>query len=516
MKKFIIFIPLVLSALSMASCSCSPAEGPQPDEITIEKTKMNYTYNDYIDNYYMTSSAIPNQGEPQILILPVYFSDSEIFISAAKKEVVRSDIEKCFAGAKEDVGFESVTSYYSTLSSNKCNLKCKVAEWINIDDSYATYARNEETTLTLVQKLTNDYFEKSGEDRTKYDLDKNGFLDGVVVIYAAPDYQSLDQKSYSNLWAYTTWDIYGTSNVDSPVLCNYFWASYDFMYSDDTARSKLGNNYGGGDTSGGKSILDTHIFIHEMGHMFGLADYYDYSYQYSPAGGFSMQDYNIASHDPFSAMALGWCDPYIPTESCTITLNTFQSSREVILLTNTWNDINSPFDEYLLVEFYSPDGLNQFDHENQYFATNRNQRRPVGPDEKGIRLWHVDARLLANPYRKDISNITVDPKASGKVQHLMSNTYYGKNGRNFISPMGQDYANYNILQLIRNEETETYRTKNAFDKYSMFKDGSKFSMNAFSKQFVNKARLNSNKVLGWNFEVRIEGDQAKISLTKTI
>ena len=98
----------------------------------------------------------------------------------------------------------------------------------------------------------------------------------------------------------------------------------------------------------------------------------------------------------------------------------------------------------------------------------------------------------------------------------MSNTYYGKNGRNFISPMGQDYANYNILQLIRNEETETYRTINAFDKYSMFKDGSKFSMNTFSKQFVNKARLNSNKVLGWNFEVHIEGDQAKISLLRTI
>ena len=322
MKKLKIFIPLVLSALSMASCSCSTTEVPQPDEITIEKTKMNYTYLDYMDNYYITSNAIPNQGEPQILILPVYFSDSEIFIPAAKKEVVRSDIEKCFAGTKEDVGFESVTSYYSTLSSNKCNLKCKVAEWINIDDSYATYARSEETTLTLVQKLTNDYFEKSGEDRTKYDLDKNGFLDGVVVIYAAPDYQSIGQN-LSNLWAYTTWDIYGTSNVDAPVLCNYFWASYDFMYSDDTAKSKLGNNYGGGDTSGGKSILDTHIFIHEMGHMFGLADYYDYSYQYSPAGGFSMQDYNIASHDPFSAMALGWCDPYIPTESCTITLNTF-------------------------------------------------------------------------------------------------------------------------------------------------------------------------------------------------
>ena len=147
-------------------------------------------------------------------------------------------------------------------------------------------------------------------------------------------------------------------------------------------------------------------------------------------------------------------------------------------------------------------------------------RRPVGPDECGIRLWHVDARLLANPYRKDAAAITVDPTAEGKVQHVMSNTYYDNgsagNGRYYISPLGREYANYNILQLIRNEETQTYKTTTAFDKYSLFKDGAKFSMNTFSKQFVNKARLNSNLVLGWNFEVHIEGNQAKITLLRTI
>ena len=518
MKKSLYFFPFLLALVSITSCSCSEVVDPIK-EVVVEKTKMNYTYQDYMGNYNTTSNAIPNQGEPEILIIPVYFSDSSYFIPEDKKEVVRSDIQKSFAGTKEDCGFESVASYYSTLSVNKCNLKCNVAEWLSVDRSYEEYARSEETTLTLVKEVTNTYFTQSGEDRTKYDLDKNGFLDGVVIIYGAPDYQSLETKD-SNLWAYTTWDLYAKADVENPVLCNYFWASYTFMYTQAVANTKLSGAefiYGRGDDSKGHALLDTHIYVHEMGHMFGLPDYYDYSYQFCPAGGFSMQDYNVASHDPFSTIALGWCDPFIPTETCKITLNTFQSSRECILLTNTWNDINSPFDEYLLLEFYSPDGLNQFDHENQYFANNRSQRRPVGSDECGIRLWHVDARLLSTPYSKNPSNITVDPKAQGKVMHAMSNTYYDSTrGKNYISPLGRDYANYNILQLIRNEETQTYKTNTSFDKYSLFKDGSTFSMNAFSKQFVNKSRLNSDKVLGWNFEVHIEGNQAKITLLRTL
>ena len=534
MKKSTFLISILLSPLSLIACGettnensnnssvvdppiVNPIDGKE--EVKVEKTKLNYTYLDYVNNYYRTSSAIPNQGDPEILIIPIYFTDSSDYIPEDKKDIVKNDIEKCFFGTKEDCGFESVTSYYSTLSCNRCNLKGKVLDWVSVEHSFMDYAYSEDSTVALVKSVTNDYFESSNDDRTKYDIDKNGFLDGVVLIYAAPDSDNLDRR-YSNLWAYTNWDIYAEANIESPSMCNFFWASYDFMYSKTSAYDKLGRYYGGGDSSNNKLLLDTHVYIHEMGHMFGLVDYYDYSYQYSPAGGFSMQDYNVGSHDPYSCMALGWCEPYIPTESCTITLNTFQSSREVILLTNTWNDINSPFDEYILVEFYSPDGLNQFDHENQYFALDRSKKRPVGPDECGIRVWHVDARLIENPYGKEPSKITYDPKVVGKVSHVMSNTYYDSSsngyGRGYLSILGSSYANYNILQLIRNEETETYKTKNAFDKYSLFKDGATFSMNSFAKQFVNKGRLNTNKVLGWNFKVSIENNQAKITLLRTI
>ena len=60
---------------------------------------------------------------------------------------------------------------------------------------------------------------------------------------------------------------------------------------------------------------------------------YDYGWNsYTFAGAFSMQDHNVGGHDPFSMMALGWVDPYVPTESSTITLQPFESSGDVILL----------------------------------------------------------------------------------------------------------------------------------------------------------------------------------------
>ena len=153
-----------------------------------------------------------------------------------------------------------------------------------------------------------------------------------MLIYGAPDYGSLDDDSRSNLWAYCFWiQDQSVKSVSSPGANVFFWASYDFMYSSSKAYQRTGkSNYGGGDTT--YCSLDTHTYIHEMGHVFGLEDYYDYSGQYNPAAGFSMQDNNVGSHDPFSSYALGWGKAYIPTETTTINLKPFQDSGEMILL----------------------------------------------------------------------------------------------------------------------------------------------------------------------------------------
>ena len=140
----------------------------------------------------------------------------------------------------------------------------------------------------MVTKAAKWYFDNNSSDsRRNYDKDGDGYLDGVMLIYGAPDYSCLENDNYSNLWAYCYWvQEESEKNTTNPGSNAFFWASYDFMYSSDKSRTRTGKtNYGGGDTS--HCNIDAHTYTHEMGHMFGLEDYYDYSGQFQPAGGFS-------------------------------------------------------------------------------------------------------------------------------------------------------------------------------------------------------------------------------------
>ena len=218
------------------------------------------------------------------------------------------------------------------------------------------------------------------------------------------------------------------------------------MYqSGEKAAARTGYSYGYGDNR--YCSLDTHCFLHEMGHMFGLNDYYDYSGQYQPAGGLSMQDLNVGGHDPYSGLLLGWASAYIPTSGCSIELKPYQDSREVVLLTPQWNEANSPYDEYILIEYYTPTGLNQFDAEHAYSG------REQLPTESGIRIWHVDARLTyGTTFRKP--RFVKDPLArSSDIMYAFTNSYEGS-GR--VSPFGNDYQWFNELQYIQKSNVADY------------------------------------------------------------
>ena len=251
-----------------------------------------------------------------------------------------------------------------------------------------------------------------------------------------------------------------------------------------------------------------------MGHMFGLNDYYDYSSQYTPAGGFSMQDSNVGGHDPFSSFSLGWGKAYIPEETATIALKPFTTSGEMIVLTPNWNEFNSPFDEYIVLEYFTPDGLNELDTTVQY-----DHRYPKGSKTPGIRVWHVDARLLYYKNDNDInaSKVTTNPKTDqGYVTLMMSNTYYKRGmDEGYLSPLGKSYANYNVLQLIRNSTSETYKPTKNMSASSLFMKGDTFTMSKYASQFYKSGKLNQNIDLGFSFEVNaLEDECAYITVTK--
>ncbi len=452
-------------------------------------------------------------GAANILVIPVWFTDSGNYISNSGKENVRSDIEKAYFGTNEDTGWRSVKTFYEEESHGALTFTGKVSEWYSCGQASSYYATSSARTTSLVTTASNWYFSNHSDARTNYDKDGDGYLDSVMLIYGAPDHYSAD-NSNTNLWAYCFWiqdsNVKNTSNPGANV---YFWASYDFMYSSTKASQRTGkSNYGGGDTS--YCSLDTHTYIHEMGHVFGLEDYYDYSHQHNPGAGFSMQDNNVGSHDPFSSYALGWGKAYVPTSTTTIYLKPFQDTGEMILLSPSPDSYNSPFAEYLLLEFYTPTGLNKFDCDHQY---NYGYDYPQGPNARGIRLWHVDARLVKNGSH-GYQLTSYPPSRTNSVKMAMSNTYYGGSvNEGYLSPLGSSYYNYNILQLIRNDtisNTNTILNRN-FRSADLFKAGATFSMSTYSDQFVNSGKLNSNTNLGYTFTVNsIDQYRASITVTK--
>lgn len=479
-------------------------------EDDIIPTSMSFNYRNLRDNapYSGFTGSTPNTGEANLLIIPVWFNNSSNFISMDKREEVRQDIELAYLGDSNDIGFYSVKDFYETESNHKLTIDGFVSDWYEVSNDSTYYETG--NTDSLVNAATKWFFEneeyKDIYKRSDFDKDGDGVLDGVVFIYAAPDYTNYTTTGGENLWAYCSWT--GTNpNTKNPVLNNYFWASYDFFYNESDAAVKTGTSYHRGDTR--YVSVDTHCLIHEMGHMFGLEDYYDYSSQYSPAGGFSMQDSNVGGHDAYSRLALGWTDAKIVTKAGTYSLSSMQDDNELMILTPSWNADNSPFDEYLILEYYDNHKLNKFDSDYQY-----NYYYPQGPQESGIRLWHVDARLVSyNTY-----GMTLNPN-TGKVIHAMANTYYNPNisggSNDRISVYGQTYADYNLLQLIRNNEDETYRPTSSLTSEYLFKLNDEFTMSNYSKQFKQSGKLNSGKNLGWKFKVvSLDDGKASIKVTK--
>ena len=540
-KKYLLLITTSIITISLASCgltiSDSNGVGPYSQIVASSKEPISdistppaddikayhasKIYSDFVKNNAYPLSATPSTGEANLLVIPVWFTDSSKYVKETNKDKVKQDIHDAYFGTIEETGWESVKSYYETESMGTLTLTGKVSDWYEPGKSTSYYASDPANdvagcpkTIALVEQATEWYFSNhTDENRSDYDCDKDGYLDGVMLIYAAADYGTLKNDSYDNLWAFCYWvQDYSAQSIVNPGVNAFFWASYDFMYGKEVASSRSGNRYCAGDTSHCK--IDAHTYIHEMGHMFGLEDYYDYSANtYAPAGGFSMQDYNVGGHDPFSSFALGWGKAYIPTDSATINLKPFATTGEMILLSPSWNTFNSPFDEYLLLEYYTDQGLNSLDSTYGYMSQ-YGKSYPMGTKEYGIRVWHVDARLLYTITGSfSSSKITTNPSiTSGRVVLCMSNTYDDGDDYTaaYLSPLAQDptdrnydkkYAEYDLLHMIRNSQYTSYKAKDLLSSNSLFKRGDTFSMSKYAKQFVNSGKFDSGLDLGFEFTI---------------
>ena len=216
-RKSLVVAGLVLTALSLTSCSyiydlfsrtmeiIDESDGPvtassrrpisdvsTPPASGDTPIRANYTYSDFIENSVHPLSCTPSLNKTKLLVIPVWFKDSSTYINESKKSYVRDDIHDAYFGSNEKVGWRSVKTYYEEESHGLLTIEGTVSDWYEVNRNHSYFASDDATdespapkTCSLAVEATDWYFSNHPlEKKTDYDSDGDGYLDGVMLIYA--------------------------------------------------------------------------------------------------------------------------------------------------------------------------------------------------------------------------------------------------------------------------------------------------------------------------------------------
>lgn len=349
------------------------------DHCLLEDVLDKMGYDEETDQLLGITKGLPSIGDVNVLVIPIEFTDCKAPTSMVK------DLETAFFGTAEQTGWESLTSYYQKSSYGKLNIQGDVMKPFNTGKTVSYYDSLQKEFNKALEKytkgLTDEYpdnveysiikaaleYYDDEIDYSKYDTNNDGYIDSIYLVYTT-DYNAEDDDSL--WWAYTT--EYFTSEeqkYDNVEADYYIFMSYQFLF----------------DELQGKEVkYNSETIIHETGHLLGLNDYYDYDDTQGPSGGIGggdMMDCNVGDHNAYSKLMLGWVSPTVVSgKTTTITLNSFASSGDCVVISKGWN--NTFFDEYYIIDFYTPTGVNEFGAGSSgLFSTS------------GIRIYHVDSTL---------------------------------------------------------------------------------------------------------------------------
>lgn len=190
-------------------------------------------------------------------------------------------------------------------------------------------------------------------DFSQYDNDGDGYVDALFIVHSGTGYENTgnDCEIHSHKWSIT-------SNLRDGVRVR--------TYSMEPEESPI---------SGG--LIPIGVYCHELGHVFGLPDLYDYDYSTSGVGRWCVMgtgSYNGGSQTPaqFSAWCkdqLGWVDPVLVTDNMT----------DVEIPMAAWNPVS--------YRLWSGGTLGQ-----EYFLVENRQRQgyDAALPGSGILIWHID------------------------------------------------------------------------------------------------------------------------------
>jgi M6 family metalloprotease-like protein len=408
--------------------------------------------------------VLKSTGTQKLLVIPIDFTDDTYTSDQTDR------IKNAFFGDPDattpEVSWESLESFYKKASYGKLDLQGTVAPVYHSPLSSTEAAALTKDSMTdaaakaeygdywnlgwyMADKAV-EYVKTQGINTKDYDLDNDGFIDGLWMVYNHP--YAKTKESSGTWWAFTHRDYanHDHASTTAPTPYDFCWASYDFLENYTDSARTASPYYTAPNT-------DAHTLVHETGHLMGLNDYYDTDGATSPTGGMAMQDLNIGDQDPYSKMALNWITPRVIDNTSSYfqaKLEPFEKNGDCLLvhtsstaktptasntdcseanMTEAWN--KTPFDEYLLIAYYTPTGLNASDS-NGYaewmsnpatYGTGSTWKKP------GIMVWHVDARLIKVSPDKSGSGTAGQTWIEYTDDFYPSTAKYSTDGKNLLS-----------------------------------------------------------------------------------
>lgn len=441
---------------------------------------------------------LPSLGEQKVLVIPVFFEDYVPETCIDNPNNALDYINDAFFGQDTETGWESIKSYYYESSYGKLDITGQVTSWCPINKKLIEVAKMtsyNDPSIYVLREAVKWVKEKYPGIENEYDLDKDGYIDAVALVYAN-DYYDLSgnqeyDKKYTNeqledleylLWAYTYWDYEKEPDFESPIANCYTWLSYDFLWDGEYTKT-----YMDGGIPKTKKVVDAHTYIHEFGHVLGLDDYYSYDFLDSePLGRLDMMDNNVGDHNAYSKYLLNWIDPLLVEKEGTYTISTLtKDGNNALLIPADLNSFSySPFSEYLLLELYTPEGLNRFDSLHRYQG--EGSSIPYHFTKNGVKILHVDSRLVVadeaseSYYYTNVFNDTLTHPS--KIQFIGANNTSSYS----INP------DFKLVSLISSD-----KGRNAFDSNYYATNRDLF----YKDDMMTEFSFNSGTKLNYNIEI---------------
>ena len=411
------------------------------------------------------------KGEVKMLVLPIRFTNSDNSISLQDKTIY---LQNAFFGDSSATKLESVASYYNKSSYGQLKITGEVAPWYELD--IASYqwknkgaeqtAASRKITLEAINQLRND----SRFNLDAFDGDNDGYIDMVYTIYDYPySHENKDDSSQELFWAYTDFIKENENGTVDKYANAYSWSS---LYFSNFTESKK---------------VDASTYIHETGHLLGLSDYYNTNskvqgYYYQPTGFFDMMDSNQGDHTALSKYLFNWSSPKVIKKGINgvIKLNNFSKTGDYLLIPLEDKYDDNPFGEYLLLEYFCPNGLNS-SNRLSYQDVDINGDKVVFtfPTYHGLKVYHVDARLAY--YKKKTSMGIVADKiclVEEETSEDLSQAVVDFAFDNSIKTKEADTGHV-LYHLLESSGENTFKNGQLASNDTLFRYGDTFGVNTF-------------------------------------